>query len=118
MHSMYPHRFPALGPLLAAAFTPDLTIRYITRAVRVNLMRDPLYVKALAVKEGIELNGNNITTDSYDSSVGPYNALTAGDKGDVATNSDVENAAMATPTSRESYRRGRREREKWVPTGW
>ena len=75
-----------------AAAGPDPTVRYIARAVRVTTKRDPQFNKALVAKTGIDFNGNNIVVDSYNSSVGPYVALLARDKGDVAINNDVVNA--------------------------
>jgi hypothetical protein len=75
-----------------AAVGPQPGVRYIARVVRATTKREPQFSKALVAKSGIDFNGNNIMVDSYNSNVGPYNPLFAGDKGDVAINNDVVNA--------------------------
>jgi hypothetical protein len=65
----------------------------VTRAVAVNCTRSSLYLAAIVAKKNINMNGNNIYTDSYascdptKSSNGQYNpAVYAGDMGDIASN--------------------------------
>ncbi|MEY2408500.1 MAG: hypothetical protein QOF48_1170 [Verrucomicrobiota bacterium] len=82
----------ASGPLLATAFTPDPSIKYISRTVRVTLQQDLAFPKALVAKGFVNFNGNNVLMDSYNSNIGMYTALTAGDKGDVTINGDFKNA--------------------------
>jgi hypothetical protein len=60
--------------------------------VRATTRRDPQFSKALTVKEALDFKGNNVLVDSYNSKVGPYNVLLAGDKGDVGINNDIANA--------------------------
>src|SRR5712692_4903640 len=76
------------NPFLAAAM-PATEVAYISRTVRLLTTHEPLFHKALVVKNSIDLNGNNVTIDSYDSSVGPYGGANIGDKGDVTIDNDV-----------------------------
>jgi hypothetical protein len=77
---------------------PGTTDRFVTRSVQVIATNEGLYSLPLLVKEGIDMNGNNVLTDSYDSTDpakstgGQYDPLKAGDKGDVASASGVTNA--------------------------
>jgi hypothetical protein len=68
----------------------------VTRAVAVNCTRSSLYLAAIVAKKNINMNGNNIYTDSYascdptKSSNGQYNpGVYAGDMGDIASNQGV-----------------------------
>jgi len=40
---------------------------YLGRGVRVTAVRSQLFVKGLVAKDSIDMNGNNIMTDSFDS---------------------------------------------------
>ena len=82
----------ASGPLVAAAFTPDPNIRYISRTVRVILQPDLAFPKALVAKGYVDFNGNNVVVDSYNSKTNMYLAAVARDKGDVTVNGDFRNA--------------------------
>lgn len=68
---------------------------YISRVIQVTTQSDSLYVKALVAKGYIDMNGNNVTTDSFDSSDpaystgGKYDPTRIKDNGDVATNLDL-----------------------------
>lgn len=72
--------------------------RYIQRTIHVKTTRDSLYRAAMAADKAIDLNGNNITTDSFDSADpahsnnGQYDPSKRKDNGDVVTNFDVVNA--------------------------
>ncbi len=63
---------------------------YINRTVRVDTISQGVYSKALVVKNSIEMNGNNVGTDSYDSrdllksTLGVYDPLKKQANGDVA----------------------------------
>jgi len=77
------------------AQTPDLPAT-INRAVQVKCNKTTPYNGALIAKKNINLNGNNVATDSFDSSDntksvnGQYNAsFYRGSKGDIATNLGV-----------------------------
>ncbi len=65
------------------------------RTVRVTTTNDPLFKKGLVAKGSIDLVGNNVKTDSFDSSDpakstgGVYDSSKAQDNGDVATNSSL-----------------------------
>lgn len=70
----------------------------VTRAVRVRTARGSLFIKALVAKHTIDLNGNNVMTDSFDSTDpaystnGHYDPSKTKDKGDVASNDNIVNA--------------------------
>lgn len=71
----------------------------VTRAVQVNCAKPNLFTAAVAVKGNIDLAGNGVYTDSFDSSDpakstnGQYDSTKySGDKGDVATNGGITNS--------------------------
>lgn len=71
----------------------------VGRAVRVLCHRGTLFTKAMVARDTIDLNGNNIQTDSYDSddpmrsNNGRWDpSIPIGDKGDVASNASIINA--------------------------
>ncbi|MFM1769675.1 MAG: hypothetical protein RJA22_2204 [Verrucomicrobiota bacterium] len=89
----------AREPLLAAATPSAKGEQYINRAVRVLVEQQMLFVKAMVARDRIEMNGNNISVDSYDSSnplystpQGTYDPAKARDNGDVSTIAGVRNA--------------------------
>jgi hypothetical protein len=68
-----------------------LSTSYIPRAVRLDTRRDGIFSKGMVAKGRINLNGQNVKTDSFDSA-DPLrnNPLTAqGDAGDVASNAGI-----------------------------
>ena len=77
---------------------PLSTNAYISRSAVVTTVRDGMFMKAMVAKGTINMNGNNIRTDSFDSgntnysSNGQYVASKARDNGDVATNSGLANS--------------------------
>ena len=85
------------APLLADAGASP-TISFIGRGVRVNTTRSSLFIKGMVAKDSIDLNGNNITTDSFDSANplystnGLYNSGKRRANGDVAVNSSLVNS--------------------------
>lgn len=70
----------------------------VSRKVRVRCSKGSLFLRALAAKNEINMNGNNILTDSFDSSdpmysnMGKYDPAKVKDKGDVASNDSIKNA--------------------------
>lgn len=70
----------------------------VKRAVKVTTERSAMFTKAMLAKGQINLNGNNIATDSFDSTnpaystSGKYDVNKRKDNGDVATISGVVNA--------------------------
>jgi len=89
--------------ILASLVETDVDVEtrkpmYLTRAVAVDTESDGLWVKGMVAKGKIDLNGNNIATDSFDSRYdtystgGMYDPAKSKDKGDVATNSDLVNS--------------------------
>ncbi|MDB6033311.1 MAG: hypothetical protein JWM16_3649 [Verrucomicrobiales bacterium] len=80
------------GAFLAAAGAGVSATNYTTRTVRVVAQKSPTIIKAMLAKLDIGLGGNSCTVDSYDSSKGAYGGSNIGDKGDVATDSDMKGA--------------------------
>lgn len=89
-------RLPALAAsstvLFAAIGTPQPQYANVSRAVRVRCARNGLFTAALVSKHVIDLNGNGVYTDSYDSSNpqkstnGRYDPTKfSGDRGDIAS---------------------------------
>jgi len=70
----------------------------IARAVRVRASKGSLFSKAMVAKLTIDMNGQNILTDSFDSSnpsystSGHYDVTKARDMGDVASNATIINS--------------------------
>ncbi|MBI3414269.1 MAG: hypothetical protein HY043_02940 [Verrucomicrobia bacterium] len=71
---------------------------YISRRVQVGTLADGMFMRAMLAKNSIDLNGNNIATDSFDSTDpnystgGMYDPAKTKDNGDVATNSGLVNS--------------------------
>jgi hypothetical protein len=98
------YRAPALvsqaqGPMMAAAGVNVGGIDYISRAVQVLASKQGIFNKAMVAKQRIVMNGNNIDTDSFDSTdpnystaAGLYDPAKARDNGDVATLSGIADA--------------------------
>lgn len=69
---------------------------FVSRTVRVTTQNDGMWAKAMVAKETIDMNGQNVMTDSFDSSnplystAGQYDPAKARDGGDVATNGGIE----------------------------
>ncbi|MEY2408555.1 MAG: hypothetical protein QOF48_1225 [Verrucomicrobiota bacterium] len=88
----------AAGPLLAAVNAPAAGVTYLGRGVRVTAARDVLFVKGMVAKDAIDLNGNGVSTDSFDSSNpaystgGLYDPAKAKDSGDIAVNASIVNS--------------------------
>lgn len=77
--------------------SPNTPADPVTRAIQVTCAKKSLFQVAMVAKQNIDLNGNGITTDSFDSSMpgiksnpmGMYDSSKAGSKGDIATNLGV-----------------------------
>jgi len=73
----------------------------LSRAVRVRTSKSSLFKGAMVARHQIDMNGNPILTDSFDSADpgkstnGRYDTTKAGDKGDVASNDGVVNTVSA-----------------------
>ena len=86
--------------IFASGFAPLplATSEYVSRSAVVTTMKDGMFMKAMVAKGTINMNGNNIRTDSFDSgnplysTNGQYTASKAKDNGDVATNSGLANS--------------------------
>lgn len=85
------------GPFLASAGVAN-TVSYIGRGVRATTVRSSIFTKGMVAKDSIDLNGNNITTDSFDSANplystnGLYHSGKRRANGDVAVNSSLVNS--------------------------
>jgi hypothetical protein len=77
--------------------TQTRSVDYVRRKVRVTAYRDALLSKAMAADGTINMNGNNVTTDGFDSmdpkfsTNGQYDSSKRKASGDVATNFDILN---------------------------
>jgi hypothetical protein len=84
--------------MFATVSVPDATRNYIGRGVRATAAKDYLFTKALVAKGQIDMKGNNVSTDSFDSSDPNYsnNGLYTSTKrkanGDIATDSQLTNS--------------------------
>jgi len=87
--------------MFASVSVPDATRNYIGRGVRATTTKDYLFTKAMVAKGQIDLMGNNVTTDSFDSSDpnysnnGLYTSAKRKANGDVATDSQLTNSLSA-----------------------
>ena len=86
------------GPFLAAVSLPNLEMGSFTRrAVSCGLTNNPTFSRGLVAKHGIDMNGNNVLTDSYDSRNPAYStngrwvAAKRRDHGDIASNDTLTN---------------------------
>ncbi len=90
----------ASAPILISTGSVQLPIGagYVERIVRVTTQRETLFSKAMLARYSINMNGNNIKTDSFDSTDtncstnGRYDASKAKAHGDIATNSGLSNS--------------------------
>lgn len=89
------------GPLLAASVNLDSGVQYLGRGVRARTQKQGIFTKGMVAKDSIDLNGNNISTDSFDSldplysTNGLYISSKSRDNGDVAVNASVTNSLNA-----------------------
>lgn len=85
------------GPLFFAAAGNSVP-GYLKRGVRVTTQRDSIFARGMVAKDSIDMNGNNIRADSFDSTNplystnGLYIQSKARDNGDVAVNSSLTNS--------------------------
>jgi hypothetical protein len=70
----------------------------VNRAVKASCRNNGLCLAAMVAKKTIDLNGNGVATDSFNSkdttksTNGQYDSSKAGDRGDIATNEGIVNA--------------------------
>lgn len=73
---------------------------FIGRGVQVNTRRDFIFAKGMVAKDSIDLNGNNVRADSFDSmdpnysNNGFYDPARIRDNGDIAVNSSLTNSLI------------------------
>lgn len=88
---------PVSGPVFAvvngSTVTPKANSQIVSRAVRVKAGRDGLFLKAMVAKHMIDMNGNNIRTDSFNSNSSSTNNINgmypAGMPSRLLSNGDV-----------------------------
>jgi hypothetical protein len=86
------------SPLLASAGTLVGGTPYIARTVQVTALKQRLFVQSMVAKLTVDMFGNSIATDSYDSSTnlystaGRYDPTKIRDHGDVSTISGLANS--------------------------
>jgi hypothetical protein len=86
------------GPFLAATVIPDNTIEYLGRGVRAGTRRLAYFDHGMVARDSIDMNGNNVATDSFDSwdplysTNGLYISTKSKDNGDVAVNASLTNS--------------------------
>jgi hypothetical protein len=81
--------------IISKSYVPGpVSSRGLSRTVRIQTRpRQTFPVKGpLIVKESFDSNGNNVSTDSFDSTIGPYNPATAGSSGDIVSLTTAPNA--------------------------
>ena len=87
-----PHAGPFVANFTASAHP------YMGRGVRVKTKQEFIFVKGLVAEDTIDMNGNNIETDSFDpldpaaSTNGLYDVTKRKYNGDIATNSSLTNS--------------------------
>ena len=87
----------AQGALLASSSSQG-NINYFGRGVRVRTRQDFIFSRGIVAKDSIDMHGNNVRTDSFDSTDpnystnGMYYAAWARANGDVAVNASVTNS--------------------------
>ena len=86
------------SPFLATAGGQTTAVNYLGRGVRVHTRQDFIFSHGMVAKTSIDMNGNNIRTDSFDSmdprysTNGMYKPGWVMANGDVAVNSSVTNS--------------------------
>src|SRR5262249_53592661 len=82
----------------AAGVTESGGRTFLARGVKATTRKDFIFAKGMVARDTINLKGNNITSDSFDSSDpnystnGLYDATRTKDNGDIATNSSLNDA--------------------------
>ena len=87
--------------MIFGGLTQTRPVAYVSRRVRVNTKGVPRWDKAMAADGQIDLKGNNVQTDSFEScdpaysTNGRYDPAKARDNGDIATNAGLVNSINA-----------------------
>jgi hypothetical protein len=94
-----------LAQRIVPGFFADVTAQrsptIVTRAVKVTCAKSGLLLAAMVAKHQINLKGNNVRADSFDSSDpnkstgGQYDPNKAGDRGDISTNDGLQDSLSA-----------------------
>jgi hypothetical protein len=82
----------AQSPVFASFSMAKPGVSYMTRAVQATAKKTEVFIRGMVCRQQIEMSGNDITTDSFDSSdpnystpLGLYDPLKIKDNGDVCT---------------------------------
>lgn len=67
----------------------------VARGVSAVVYRPLYFQTALAAKGSIDMNGNGVTVDSFDSALGMYGGTNIGDQGTVASDGGVTNSSVS-----------------------
>lgn len=94
----YAQNAPSTMFAVAGITQPNGTVQSaptVNRAVQVNTSKGSLFLASMVAKHGIDLKGNGVTSDSFDSADpnkstnGRWDAAKAGDNGDIASNDGI-----------------------------
>jgi len=86
--------YDSLPILVSEGRTVEPNGSEIFKQVRVDMETRSLFANGLTAKDTINFNGNSVSVDAYDSTLGPWNStLNRDDEGSVASIS-VENGAL------------------------
>ena len=94
--SLNPYIFSSGGCKLSASSTT-----YIYRGIECRLANSAQFPAGMVAKGGIDMNGNNVTTDSYNSlytsksTNGKYDSTKKQANGDIATNATITNSTIS-----------------------
>jgi hypothetical protein len=89
------------GPVMAAVITYPSTLRkFVARGIRCTAKTDALWSRGMSADGIIDIKGNNVLSDSYDSrepgvysdAIGRYDPTKRKDNGSIATNSGLTNS--------------------------
>lgn len=91
---VYVEDYDSLPILVSEGRTVEPNGSEIFKQVRVDMQTRSLFANGLTAKDTINFNGNSVSVDAYDSTLGPWNStLNRDDEGSVASIS-VENGAL------------------------
>jgi hypothetical protein len=99
-------------PVLALVpVQPQLLKKYVARGIRCTTKTDALWSRGMSADGIIDIKGNNVVSDSYDSrapgvysdALGRYDATKRKDNGSIATNSGLTNSSSLNIGSADIY---------------
>lgn len=81
--------------ITSAGFVPNITKPVANKTVKVFVLPKALFNNAVFGNSSVSLTGITLV-DSYDSSLGPYSSLNAGENGDIGTNDTLTMSGNAS----------------------